>query len=342
MFRAPADQNRRRQSAAQAIIDEEAMLTPQPAQLERPASQPPTDLERLSLRLWRERCQRQAELGSQLLETDTGPFECVVEGEGSPVLVLHGLGGGFDHALWIGRRLGLTRRHQVIAISRPGYLRTPLASGATPDALANGLAALLDRLELARAAVIGSSAGGMAAIRFAVRHPDRCSGVVMLAGVARGVWPARLASRMSLSQISDLVNWAFSCSPRLRPWLSPAFWWALSGDRRRLEALRRSPALQLAYTEMLATTVPARSRAAGRTADLLAVATFPRQPDATSPLPALVLHAPRDPAVPFSHARASCRWFPQAVLVPVRDGRHLLPLTHPHLGRVISRFLSQV
>jgi pimeloyl-ACP methyl ester carboxylesterase len=323
-----------------------AVIPPQRAQLDRlaPAGAVATLLDggTPGFRVWREWCHRQTENGSQLLQTRVGAFECVVEGEGRPVIVLHGLGGGYDHALWIGRRLGLPRRHQVIAISRPGYLRTPLASGAMPDILADGLAALLDALGLARAAVIGSSAGGMSAIRFAIRHPDRCSGVVMLSGVARGVWPARLAARIPLSHGSDLVNWAFACSPTLRHWVSPLFWWALSGDRRRIQTLRRLPALQLSYTEMLATTVPAGTRAAGRAADLLAVARFPRRPDAASPVPALVLHAPRDPAVPFSHARVACQWFPRAVLVPVRDGRHLLPLTHPHLGRVISRFLRQV
>ena len=319
------------------------MISPERAQLDQLAAAAvgtALDGGRQGFRVWRERCRRQTESGSQLLETRVGAFECVVEGEGRPVIVLHGLGGGYDHALWIGRRLGLTRRHQVIAISRPGYLRTPLASGGTPHLLADGLTALLDVLGLERAGVIGSSAGGMGAIRFAIRHPDRCLGVVMLGGVAKGVWPARLAAPIPLSHLSDLVNWAFTCSPRLRPWLSPLFWWALSGDRRRLQTLRRSPALQLTYTEMLATTVPAGTRAAGRAADLLAVARFPRRPDAESPMPALVLHAPRDPAVPFSHARVACQWFRRAVLVTVPDGRHLLPLTHPHLGRVISRFLS--
>jgi 2-hydroxy-6-oxonona-2,4-dienedioate hydrolase len=297
------------------------------------------ELERLSLRAWRERCRRLCVEGSTLVETSLGPLEVGEEGGGPPLIVLHGLGGGWDHGLWLARRLGLHRRNRIIAVSRPGYLRTPLATGPTPDDQADALRDLLSALDLPRAAVLGSSAGALATVRFAVRHPDRCSGVVVLSGVAHRIRGAGLAARLRLVPGGDLTSWGFS-SRRLHRLFAPLFWRPLTRDPRRLGRLRGSAEARRAYVEMLATGAPASLRVEGRFADLAAVATFPRRPDGAAQVPGLVIHGLRDPMVPISHARSALDWLPGARLVTVRDAGHLLPLTHPHLGRVITRFLG--
>jgi pimeloyl-ACP methyl ester carboxylesterase len=45
---------------------------------------------------------------------------------------------------------------------------------------------LLDALEVERAAVVGFSAGGPSVIQFALRHPDRTSGLVLLGSALPG------------------------------------------------------------------------------------------------------------------------------------------------------------
>ena len=301
---------------------------------------PADDLERLSLRAWRERCRRLCAEGSTVVETSRGPLEVGEAGEGPPLVVLHGLGGGWDHGLWLARRLGLDRRHRILAVSRPGYLRTPLATGPTPDGQADALGDLLAALRLPRAAVLGSSAGALSAVRFALRHPDRCSGVVLLSGVAHRIRGAGVAARLRLVPGGDWTSWGFSCSRRLHGLLGPLFWRPLTRDARRLGRLRSSAEARRAYIEMLETGAPAGLRAQGRFADLAAVAAFPRRPDGAASAPGLVIHGLRDPMVSFSHARTALEWLPGARLVTVRDAGHLLPLTHPHLGRVITRFLA--
>ncbi|HEY3645425.1 MAG TPA: alpha/beta hydrolase, partial [Gammaproteobacteria bacterium] len=59
--------------------------------------------------------------GSQVVETRCGPIEYAVRGEGPPLLVVHGAGGGFDQGLMIAAPLS---GYRVIAVSRFGYLRT--------------------------------------------------------------------------------------------------------------------------------------------------------------------------------------------------------------------------
>src|SRR5688572_25188150 len=113
------------------------------------------------------------------LTTTLGAVEHVVAGEGAPVLALHGAMGGWDQSLLLASTLDLTR-FRALALSRPGYLGTPLAAGRTPEAQADLYAATLDALGVARTAVIAVSGGGPSAIRFALRHRERCWALVLV------------------------------------------------------------------------------------------------------------------------------------------------------------------
>ena len=71
---------------------------------------------------------RQARLlissGSHIAQTPRGSIEYAEAGNGPPLLVVHGAGGGYDQGLEFGEPLA---RHgfRVIAMSRFGYLGTP-------------------------------------------------------------------------------------------------------------------------------------------------------------------------------------------------------------------------
>jgi pimeloyl-ACP methyl ester carboxylesterase len=113
-------------------------------------------------------------------ETACGTIEYAVRGTGPPVLVVHGAGGGFDQGLALGAGL-VERGLRVIAVSRFGYLGTPLPADASAAAQADAHACLLDALGIERAAVLGASAGAPSALELALRHPQRVSALVLLA-----------------------------------------------------------------------------------------------------------------------------------------------------------------
>jgi 2-hydroxy-6-oxonona-2,4-dienedioate hydrolase len=117
--------------------------------------------------------------GSQVAQTPCGPIEYAVVGEGPPVLIVHGAGGGFDQGLGFAEPLA-ARGFRVIAMSRFGYLRTPLPSNASATAQADAHACLLDVLNIRRAAIVGASAGAPSSVQFALRHPQRCAALVLL------------------------------------------------------------------------------------------------------------------------------------------------------------------
>ena len=152
---------------------------------------------------------------SRIADTKCGPIEFAEAGEGFPLLVVHGAGGGFDQGMELGRSFA-SRGFRVIAPSRFGYLRTPLAADASAEAQADAHAALLDSLGVTRTAIVGVSAGAPSTLQFALRHPDRCAALVLLvplvyrppevpaSGPARSAWDLLVLTTMVSS---DLAYW---------------------------------------------------------------------------------------------------------------------------------------
>lgn len=121
--------------------------------------------------------------GSTRVDTRCGPIEVQQAGEGPPLLVVHGSGGGHDQGMAWARPFTL-QGLRVIAVSRFGYLRTPRPADASPEAQADAHACLLDALGIARAAVVGVSAGGASALQLALRHPQRVRALVLVVPIA--------------------------------------------------------------------------------------------------------------------------------------------------------------
>jgi len=167
---------------------------------------------RRDLRAGRERLRGK----SRIVETPSGPIEYAEAGDGAPVLISHGAGGGFDQGLELGEPL--TRRgFRVIGISRFGYLGTPLPANASAIAQADAHAQLLDALGIKRAAILGASAGAPSAMQFAIRYPQRCSALVLLVPLAYKQADASApgmslgAEKILMTLVgSDLVNWLAS------------------------------------------------------------------------------------------------------------------------------------
>ena len=121
--------------------------------------------------------------GSALIDTRCGPIEYQEAGTGMPLLMVHGSGGGHDQGMAFADKL-TQRGIRVIAMSRFGYLRTPMPADASPAAQADAHVCLLDALGIAQAAVAGGSAGGPSALQMAIRHPDRVNALVLLVPLA--------------------------------------------------------------------------------------------------------------------------------------------------------------
>ena len=128
------------------------------------------------------------------------------QGEGAPVVLLHGLSASAVHFAPILRDLrGCARR--VIALDMPGHgLSDRPRAALTGARLWDGVREGLDALDEPSFVLLGSSLGGFAAVRYAGARPDRLAGLVLCSpggAPLRGADLSAFKRRFSLRRHAD-------------------------------------------------------------------------------------------------------------------------------------------
>ncbi len=259
----------------------------------------------------KQRALQTLQAGSQLAQLASGTLEYATQGQGPPVLIMHGGGGGYEQGLWLGQILALDD-YQIIAPSRPGHRRTPTATGRTPAAQAQAMCALLDQLGVESAFVVGLSAGGLSALQFAIDHADRCRGLVLISAQAPALavfQPARYwLWLLSLMISSDLLMWFIV---RL-------------GIGELLIRLQDDTHHDSNFGPLLQNMFPVSDLHAGTINDLDNVlAQTPMALEAIR-VPTLLLHGKRDVTVPYAVAVDTAQRIPRAELMTIPDGTHFM------------------
>jgi len=278
---------------------------------------------------------------SALAATPCGPIEYASVGEGPPILLVHGAGGGFDQGLAIGAPL-VARGHRVVAVSRFGYLRTPLPADASAAAQADAHACLLDALGLERAAVVGVSAGAPSALQLAVRHPGRVSALVLMVPAAfvprsDGAAPVRTPpGTMQLFDTalrSDFLFWAIR---RAAPNLMIR---GLLGTPPELVA--RAPRAERERLDaMLDQILPVSERRVGLLNDAVVTTHLERYPLERITAPTLTISAADCLYGTYDAARYTAEQIPGARLIGYPEGGHLLVGRMAGVASSIAEFLA--
>lgn len=124
--------------------------------------------------------------------------------DGPALLLLHGLLGSTE--VWRYNREALAAAgYRVIAFDRPpfGLSDKRPELDYSPAAQADLSAALLDELGIEQAVIIGHSAGGNVASHFALRHPERMHGLVLIsAAVGYGGPPPFVGALLSFDPLT--------------------------------------------------------------------------------------------------------------------------------------------
>lgn len=118
-------------------------------------------------------------MNSSLIATPGGSTFIYYEGDGPPLVLIHGIVSTSD--CWTYVIEALRDRFRVIAPDMPGHGRS--GGGAHPYSLAfytDWLTGLLDALEIPQLVLVGHSMGGAIAASFAFRHPERLSRLVLV------------------------------------------------------------------------------------------------------------------------------------------------------------------
>lgn len=277
----------------------------------------------------------------QFIDSPNGPIEFAEAGDGPAVLVIHGAGGGFDQGLDLGDTF-LGDGYRVIAPSRFGYLGTPLPADASPEAQADAHLRLLDALQLDRVPVIGVSAGGPSAMQLCLRHPERCSALILIVPMAwapeRDTTDARLSPRLLplLNAVlsSDFLFWTATKVARLAVVKSilgtpvAAYRNAPAEERRRVD-------------EMLRAILPVSRRVAGLVNEGVVAANLTRYPLEQMRVPALAISAADDLYDTYESALQTAEQIRNGKFVGFSSGGHLL-LGHKAVVRSeIATFLQE-
>ena len=98
-------------------------------------------------------------------------------GDGDPLALIGGSLFGRQNFAMVWE--GLAENFKLISYDQRGYGQTDRPLQAYDlDLWADDLATLMDKLDIPRAHVMGTSAGGMIALKFAAKYPEKCIGVV--------------------------------------------------------------------------------------------------------------------------------------------------------------------
>lgn len=127
------------------------------------------------------------------LELDGATLVGAEVGEGLPVVFLHA--GVCDHRMWLAQMDAVAQRGwHALAYDRRGYGES--AADDVPFSHLEDLEALLDAADIHAAVLVGCSMGGGLAIDFALRHPGRVIGLVLIGtSVAGAPWSATQEER---------------------------------------------------------------------------------------------------------------------------------------------------
>jgi class 3 adenylate cyclase len=218
-------------------------------------------------------------------------------------------------ARWL-LRLGSFAR--VIMFDKRGTgLSDPVSEAPSLDLRMDDVRAVMDAVEIERAALLGISEGGPLATLFAGSYPQRCRGLVLYGSFARSSWitPEGLDAYLAYVERSwgsgrNLAMWApsFKNDPALQQW------WG------RFERLGASPAAAVSLVRMIDKI---------DISDILA----------SVHVPTLVIHCTDDTLIGVEHGRFLAERIPGARLVEIPGDDHLF-FVHEDIPDAIEEFLT--
>jgi pimeloyl-ACP methyl ester carboxylesterase len=275
--------------------------------------------------------QRLAEYQPSVIDTRFGRVEYTQAGDGPPVMVVHGVFGGFDFGVGVGR-VNVPAGHRIISPSRFGFLGSPLPADPSPAAQADAFAALLDHLEIVELPVVAFSAGSSSAVQLALRHRERVSRLVLISPNSPHLEPLPKPPRL-------LAPIIFS---------QPVFWAMRLLARSRLEGMSGTPAgfvpderEHAALREIVDSLFPVGPRARGTIYDGYIgnpdIATYPFE---SLTVPTLVVAAEDDTLAPYKDSRAMAERIPGTRFVTVRRGGHTLTQLDAGARRAVADFID--
>ena len=247
-------------------------------------------------------------------------------GEGLTVVLLHGY--PLCRQMWQPQMNALADAGcRVICPDLPGFGESPLPEGPVSiSSYADAVIALLDKLGVEKAVLGGMSMGGYVLLNLAERYPDRLLGVMFLVTRAAADDAAAREKRTLLADQVGRGNHVIVPDAFAQVLFAPG-------------TPEQNPELVAKVRQWMESTPPA-----GIVGGLLAMRD--REDSvaklADFKLPALVVGAEQDLAVPLEHSRVLAAGLPAAVLSIIPGAGHMANLEQPQIfNEALVGFLRQ-
>lgn len=273
-----------------------------------------------------------------LAETRHGLIEYTSWGEGPPVLVVHGAGGGFDQGRLLAQAIG-GDGFRWISVSRFGYLGSALPETPSTAAQAEAFADLLDALGVERVSILAMSGGVPPSLKFAEMYPGRTDPMMLLSS-------APFTPSAPAVENRPIPNWAYSAL-----FGNDVVYWVLTKLARNQlrEAFDARADLREGLSEeekafvrkLIDGFLPASRRLDGINNEGAAV-----DPEASYDLeniraPILVAHARDDRLNPFDVGQSIAARVPKSRFLALDRGGHLLLGSHANLRREFRILMNE-
>lgn len=262
-------------------------------------------------------------LASYKVETamlDFGKISYMDEGDGEVILSIHGIFGGYDQAYETVKNFKSACR--VIAPSRFGYLGSDILGAGTPSEQAAVFVQLLDRLGIEQAYILGTSAGGTSAIRFALDYPERTKGLILYSSAMPFVEePANYSEYAGPP--------AFLCKDYTMFLLSPLFSLLMGMDPATIYSMLPTSERKKGIVLDAAVTNPDMAR------------NFNEYPIETLQAPVYIFHAKDDKLVNIQAVKDVIDRFPKATFVSFETGGHLMVGHSEEIEQTLLQFIDR-
>ncbi|MFW9794484.1 MAG: alpha/beta fold hydrolase [Candidatus Thorarchaeota archaeon] len=302
----------------------------------------------ITFRRWKRSLLFTLNQNSEIAQTSLGEIEYILKGSGPVVLALHGGPGGYDQGK-LDMEMWIDEGFSFLAISRPGYIRTPLSTGETYEEQADAIEALLVTLGISEVAVLGASAGGPVALHFALCYPNRVWALVLVAAVSqkyivRESQRKSILGRIFLSETTaDIGVWFYDILTRRWPSLSlkEMFKENVGLDSKALDTYVKQvmsiPEQVSWYKKFIRSTCPMSRRMAGLNNDLKQMESVAFSNLENVRCPTLVVHGTADTDVSFANAEYSATAIQNARLYRLENVGHVV-----WLGEHVSQMNSDL
>jgi len=151
------------------------------------------------------------------IQVDSVSYYYELSGKEKPLIFIPGYGA--NHTAWRYVYPAFTDRHQVIIFDNPASGRTIDQEGPlTAESMADGVAGLIDALELREPHIVGHSMGGSIAQLLSIKYPDKIDRLIIANSCSR--WNSRVL--MAMQGLIDAIKCGASLYCQLEislPWL---------------------------------------------------------------------------------------------------------------------------